>query len=184
MSSASTADPSIDPIDLPAHGSTDYPSYGSGHDRPLLALSRPVGHFEVDLTMFKQGMPVLCKYIVEGKSHGWYRGIIHRIYYDQTADIDYDDGDYDYKVSFENIRHLGVPNKRKFEVEYLPTQEAIVLSLSHAQEAIAHAYRLIDSINCQLKRSQNSSGPPRPMSPPSFSTPPSLSSDDEVEFVA
>lgn len=106
MSSASIADQSIDPTDLPAYGSTNYPSYGSAHDRPLLALSRPVGDFEVDLTMFKQGMPVSCKYIVEGKSHGWFRGIIHRIYPDKTADIDYDDGDYDYNVSFQNIRHL------------------------------------------------------------------------------
>ena len=180
MSSASFPDHSIDPIDLPDYGSTDYPSYGSGHDMPLLALSRPVGHFEIDLTMFKQGMPVLCKYIVEGKSHGWHQGIINRIYYDQTADIDYDDGDYDYKVSFENIRHLGVPKKRKFQVEYLPAPDATVLSLART---IAHAHRLVNSINCQLKRSQNSSEPPRPMSP-LLSTPSSLSSDDEVEFVA
>jgi hypothetical protein len=44
---------------LPDHGSTDYPSYGAGHIRPLLALSRPVGNFEVDLNTFKKGMPDL-----------------------------------------------------------------------------------------------------------------------------
>ena len=181
MSSASTADHGIDPIDpddLPAPGSTDYLSYGAGHHRPLLALSRPVGHFEVDLTTFKQGMPVLCNYIVKGKSHGWFRGIIHRIYHDQTADIDYDDGDYDYNVSFQNIRHLGVPKKRKFEVEYLPAPKAIVLSISHAQEAIAYAHRLVQAVSVS-----ELSTPPHPMSPLSFSTSLELSSDDEVKFV-
>ena len=140
---------SIDAVSLPDHGSTTYPSYGSDHVRPLLALSRPVGNFEVDLTTFKEGMPVLCKHIVDGQSHGWHKGIIHRIYCN-GADIDYDDGDYDYGVSFHNLQHLGVPRKRKFTVEPLPAPEAVVLSIPHAHEAIAHADRLVKRIKSQL----------------------------------
>ena len=175
----------IEPLSLPLPNTTAYPSYGSGHDRPLLALSRPVGDFVVDLTTFKEGMPVLCKYIVEGESQGWYKGIIHRIYCN-TADIDYDDGDSDYKVSFRNLRHLGVPMKRKFTVDPLPAPEAIVLSIPHAHEAIAHAAKLVKRIRYELRRSHASdfSTPPRStsnFSTPSRSTP---SSDDEVEFVS
>ena len=178
MTSASSIErpiDSIDPVSLPMYGTTAYPSYGSGHVRPLLALSRPVGDFVVDLTTFKVGMPVLCKYIVDGKSQGWYEGIIHEIYCG-TADIDYDDGDYDYKVPFHNLRHLGVPRKRKFMVDPLPAPEAIVLSIPHAHEAIAHADRLVKRIRYELRRSHTSD-----FSTPSRST---SSSDDEVEFVS
>lgn len=168
---------SIDPVSLPDHGSTTYPSYGSGHVRPLLALSRPVGDFEVDLTMFREGMPVSCKYIVKDRSHGWFKGIIHRIY-KYGADIDYDDGDYDYNVSFHNLRHLGIPKKRKFTVEPIPAPEAIVLSISHAHEAIAHADRLVKRIKSRL------STPKQSMSQSSvYVSSDDVSSDDEVEFV-
>lgn len=152
---------------------------------PLLAFSRPIGDFEVDLTVFKEGMPVLCKYIVDAKSQGWFKGIIHRIYSNGTADIDYDDGDYDYKVSFKNLRHIGgVPKKRKFVVPHIYAPEAIVLSIPHAQEAVAHANLLVERINNQLKQSRVLS-----MSLQSTSTSPSTSTkcissdDDEVEFV-
>lgn len=163
----------IDPIYFPKHGSASYASYGSGHVRPLLALSRPHGDFEIDLTTFKVGMPVLCRYIVDNKSQGWFQGIIHRINCN-TADVDYDDGDYDYNVSLKNLRHLGVPNKRKFTVKPLPAPEAIVLSIPHAYEAIAHAHGLIKRIKCQLNKTQS-------FTPEQSSL--YVSSDDEVEFI-
>ena len=61
-------------------------------------------------------------------------------------------------------------------VDPLPAPEAIVLSIPHAHEAIAHADRLVKRIRYELRRSHTSD-----FSTPSRST---SSSDDEVEFVS
>ena len=172
----------VDASSLPTPSKTLWPSYGAAHTRPILALARPVGAFEVDLTVFKVGMPVSCKYIDGGhQSHGWFPGIIHRIDGD-NADIDYDDGDYGYAVAFKHLRLLGKPAKRKFEVEPLPAPRAIVLSIPHAYEAVAEAARLIRAIGEELggkfEDTATFSTPPQSR----CATPSEVTSADNVEF--
>ena len=64
----------LDPSSMPHPVQTFWPSYGSAHDRPVLALSRSTGTFHVGLDTFKVGMVVSCKYLdAKGRSCGWYR---------------------------------------------------------------------------------------------------------------
>ena len=196
-SGADWASVSIDPSALPKPMSTLYPAYGEGHNRPLLALTRPVGTFEVDLTTFREGMPVSCKYIdAKKRSYGWFPGIINRIV-DNKADIEYDDGTYDYNVPFRHLQFVGKKSKRTFQVEPLPARNAIVLSIPHAREAVAEATRLVAAIEDELQFLQNQfhtafSTPPKSMCstpPPVLTTSctspssPTCDDDDDVQFI-
>lgn len=127
-----------------------YSSYGSGHCRPLLALSLPCGFFKKELDIFQKGMPILCKYIVDKRSYGWYTGIIDKIYSDKRADIEYDDGTYDYGVHFKHLRFLAKQRKRTFSVDVPPAPEAIVLSIPHARASIENAHRVVESALMKL----------------------------------
>lgn len=181
---ASSIDPMSLPIPLPASG----PSYGEAYNGPVLALARPAGTFHVDLTMFKVGMPVMCQYLRGNKCYGWFLGIVNRIG-DAHADIDYDDGTYDYDVPFKRLRLLSGKTKHTFQVPHLPAPEAIVLSIPHAREAVAQALQVVEAINAHFELKQNDfdhacSTPPhqsRPSTPPAIFT--WCEEDDEVEFV-
>jgi hypothetical protein len=131
-------------------------------------------------------MPVWCKYIVKRRSYGWYLGIIDRIV-GKKADIEYDDGTYDYDVAFKNLQFMGKRTRCMFEVDPLPAPKAIVLSIPHAYEAVAEANRLVQAIEDELKLEQD-------VSTATFSTPPHSTcstpppgvlddDDDEVVFV-
>ena len=118
---------SIDPLSLPKPASTLWPAYGECHNRPVLALSCPVGTFEVDLTLFGEGVPVSC-IDANRRSYGWFPGIINRVVGDR-ADPDHDDGTYDYGVMFRHLRFLGKKAKSTFHVDPAPARKAIVLSI-------------------------------------------------------
>lgn len=148
------------------------PSYGAAHDRPVLALSRRVGTFHVDFTTFKLGMTVRCKHTdARGRSCGWFPGVISRIVNDaQHADIEYDDGSYDYGVPFKRLRLRSDHTSRvTFNVSHIPAPFAIVLSIPHARQAVAQALQLIHDINSSMQLEDDSQA--------------SLTDDDEVEFV-
>ena len=126
-----------DPVDVD-------PAYGAAHCRPILAFTRPVGRFEVDLTTFREGMPVSCMYVVDGVRVGWYTCIVSRID-GQHADIEYDDGEFEERVPFKRLRMRGKKRKLTFDVAALPLPKAIVLSLPHAREAVEEAERVIEA---------------------------------------
>ena len=132
-------------------------SYGAAHERPVLALPPRVGEFHVDLDVFKVGMVVHCKYLdAKGRSCGWFPGVINRILNDkQLADIDYDDGTYDYGVPFKRLRIRSDHTSRTFNVAHIPAPSAIVLSIRHAREAVVRAMQLIETINPDDKSNQD-----------------------------
>jgi hypothetical protein len=184
---------------LPYPGITSGPSYRPCQNLPVLALSRTVGTFHVDLDTFKVGMVVRCKCLdAKGRSCGWFSGMISRIMDDtQKADIDYDDGTYDYGVSFARLRHMGKCKSRTFNVAHIPAPLAIVLSIRHAREAVVQAMQLIETITAEVGSDQDDDGAfstssqhSRSSTPPAVITFPSPGSptnddddDDEVEFV-
>ena len=185
----------LDPSSLPHSLPTLCSSYGAAHDRPVLALSRPVGTFHVDLNTFKVGMTVSCK-ILDTKEHscGWFPGIINRILDDaQHADIDYDNGTYDYNVPFKRLRIRSNYRARTFNIAHNPLPFAIVLSNNHAREAVARALRLIEKIKAEGEGKQSNddtfSTPShsRPSTPPAVITvrpiSPPTDDDDEVKLV-
>lgn len=187
----------LDPSSMPHPVQAFWPSYGSAHDRPVLALSRSTGTFHVDLDTFKVGMVVSCKYLDDkGRSRGWYSGIINRILGDtQKADIEYDDGAYDYAVPFSRLRPMSNYKSRTFHVPPIPAPPAIVLSIGHAREAVMQAMRLDEKIRADLKRGleddgafstpthSRSSTPPAVFTVDSSGSPTNDGDDDEVEFV-
>lgn len=186
----------LDPSSIPRPVQTFWPSYGSAHDRPVLALSRSTGTFHVDLDTFKVGMVVSCKYLdAKGRSCGWYPGIINRILDDQKADIDYDDGAYDYAVPFSRLRPMSNYKSRTFHVSPIPAPPAIVLSISHAREAVMQAMRLDEKIRTDLESDlendgafstpthSRSSTPPAIFTVHSSGSPTNDDDDDDVEFV-
>eukprot|EP00966_Prymnesium_polylepis_P322455 7378715-Prymnesium_polylepis.1 len=186
----------LDPSSMPHPVQTFWPSYGSAHDRPVLALSRSIGTFRVDLDTFKVGMVVSCKYLdARGRSCGWYPGIINRIMNDtQQADIDYDDGAYDYAVSFARLRPTSKYKARTFNVPHIPAPPAIVLSIGHAREAVVQAMQLIETIQANIESDLEDDGAFSTPSHSRSSTPPAVltvdssdsptnDADDEVEFV-
>lgn len=187
----------LDPSSMPHPVQTFWPSYGSAHDRPVLALSRSTGTFHVDLDTFKVGMVVSCKYLdAKGRSCGWFPGIINRILGGtQKADIDYDDGAYDYAVPFSRLRPMSNYTSRTFHVPPIPAPPAIVLSISHARRAVVQAMQLNEKIQAELESDLDDDGAfSTPMHSRS-STPPAVftvhlsgsstndDDDDEVEIV-
>jgi hypothetical protein len=137
-------------------------------------------------------MVVRCKYLnAAGRSCGWFPGIINRIMHDaQKADIDYDDGAYDYGVPFARLRLMSEHKTRTFDVAHIPAPTAIVLSLSHAREAVVQAMQLIATIEADLIESdQDDDGAfstplqSRSSTPPAIITCSRTNDDDEVEFV-
>jgi hypothetical protein len=187
----------LDSSSMPHPVQTFWPSYGSAHDRPVLALSRSIGTFHVDLDTFKVGMVVSCKYVdAKGRSRGWYPCIINRIFDDtQKADIDYDDGAYDYAVPFSRLRLMSNYKSRTFHVPPIPAPPAIVHSISHAREAVMQAMRLNGKIRADLESGledrgafstpthSRSSTPPAVFTVDSPGSPTNDDDDDEVEFV-
>ena len=187
----------LDPSSLPHPVQTLWPSYGSAHDRPLLALSHSSGTFHVDLDTFKVGMVVRCKYLdARGRSCGWYPGVIDRIINDtQKADIDYDDGAYDYAVPFSRLRPMSNYKSRTFQVPPIQAPPAIVLSIGHAREAVMQATRLVETIRVNLASRLEDDGALSTPSRSRSSTPPAVftihssgsptddDDDDIVEFV-
>jgi hypothetical protein len=190
---------SINPSALPEPTATLWTTYGAAHDRPVLALSRPVGTFEVDLTTFRVGMPVMCKHEVKNRVYGWFPAIINRIV-GRTADVDYDDGTYGYNVPFRWVKAKDNNRiKRVFKVSPCQTRQAIVLSIPHAQRAVEDAFNLVQAVRSEWKLDTASAGVfsthcnSRPSMPPAiFSSyapvvphyrAPNAEEDDEVEFV-
>jgi len=161
---------SIDPLDLPDPVATLCPSYGEAHTQPVMALSRPVGTFELDLTTFKVGMPILCKYVDnKGLSYGWFPGIISRIV-DARVDLEYDNGTYGYDVPFELLRFINnKASKRTFRVSHLSACVAFVLSTPHALTAALEAFQLVKTIQAEFEL--NDSSDDDTLSTPSHSRP-------------
>ena len=139
-------------------------------------------------------MTVLCKFLdVNGRSCGWFPGIISRIVNEaEQADIDYDDGTYDYDVPFKRLRIRSNRTSRKrsrtFKVTHIPAPTAIVLSIPHARKAVEEALNLIKMIGDEMEsRTQDEDGTfstptnSRPSTPPAVFT--SMYEEDEVEFV-
>lgn len=168
----------IDTNDLP-QPQTLWPTYGSGHNRPLLAIPIHKGSKSIDLHQLKTGMVI---------THNHCKGIISRIFSmrgKRYADIEYDDGTYEYQVKLNNVKHLGPTDVRSFVTLPLYAPTAIVLSISHARDAISTAQSLVEEIQNQLLNSPWST-PPNTRS----STPTSVDrfdsddddSDDDVEI--
>lgn len=175
---------SLDPSSLPHPVDTFWPSYGVAHERPVLALSRHVGAFHVDLTTFKVGMPVRCKYLDKrGRSCGWFPGVINRILNDtHLADIDYDDGTYDYAVPFKRLRIRSDHTSRTFNVAHIPAPFAIVLSIHHAREAVVRALQLIEMVKAENESNQEDDCAFSTHSHSRSSTPPAVLTFDSSSY--
>ena len=113
----------------------------------------------------------------------------------QQADIDYDDGAYDYAVPFARLRPMSKYKSRTFNFPHIPAPPTIVLSIGHAREAVVQAMQLIKTIQADFESGLEDDGAFSTLSHSRSSTPPAVftvhssgsptndDDDDEVEFV-